>query len=300
MERLSIDFKGPLPSNSRNKYFLTVVDEFSRFPFVYPCSDMTAVTAINCLTNLFSIFGMPAYIHSDRGNAFMSEEFKQFLSMKGIAQSKTTPYNPTGNSQCERYNGIVWKAITLTLHSRDLPNSSWEEVLPDALHSIRSLLCTASNATPHERLFASPRRSTNCSALPTWLTSPGKVLYKRQVRHSKYEPLVDEVDLLEANPQYSHIRFPSGNESTVSTKYLAPMGNLSEVEGETALQNSTPSAEAEKPDAVIENSETDETHPTEESRSQIYNEAASPTEKRPIETRRSARDRKPPTRYGFD
>ncbi|XP_069168088.1 uncharacterized protein [Procambarus clarkii] len=38
-QRLNIDFKGPLPSHSRNKYILTVVDEFSRFP----CSDMTTV-----------------------------------------------------------------------------------------------------------------------------------------------------------------------------------------------------------------------------------------------------------------
>jgi len=38
-ERLNIDFKGPLPSNNQNKYILTVVDEYSRFPFVFPCRD---------------------------------------------------------------------------------------------------------------------------------------------------------------------------------------------------------------------------------------------------------------------
>ncbi|XP_045624310.2 uncharacterized protein [Procambarus clarkii] len=43
-ERLKIDFKGPLTSHSRNKYILTVVDEFSRFPFAFPCSDMTTGT----------------------------------------------------------------------------------------------------------------------------------------------------------------------------------------------------------------------------------------------------------------
>jgi len=65
-ERLNLDFKGPLPSASSNKYFLTVVDEYSRFPFAFPCSDMTAKTVIQCLTQLFSIFGMCSYIHSDR------------------------------------------------------------------------------------------------------------------------------------------------------------------------------------------------------------------------------------------
>ena len=35
-ERLNIDFKGPLPSTTRNIYILTVIDEYSRFPFAIP------------------------------------------------------------------------------------------------------------------------------------------------------------------------------------------------------------------------------------------------------------------------
>ena len=48
---------------------------------------------------------------------------------------------------------------------------------------------------------------------------------KRHERNSKYEPLVDGVELLEANPQYAHIRKPDGTETTVSLKHLAPKGN---------------------------------------------------------------------------
>ena len=51
------------------------------------------------------------------------------------------------------------------------------------------------------------------------------MLLKRHLRSSKYEPLVDEVNLLEANPQYAHVRFPDGREDTVSIKHLAPTGN---------------------------------------------------------------------------
>ena len=31
LERLNLDFKGPLPSKSRNTYLLTIIDEYSRF-----------------------------------------------------------------------------------------------------------------------------------------------------------------------------------------------------------------------------------------------------------------------------
>ena len=72
-ERISIDFKGPLPSRI-HPFLLTIVDEFSRFLFAYPVKDVSTPIIIKCLANLFSIFGMPGYIHSDRGPSFMSDE----------------------------------------------------------------------------------------------------------------------------------------------------------------------------------------------------------------------------------
>jgi len=221
-ERLNIDFKGPLPSSDKCVYFLTIVDEYSRFPFVFPCQDMTVSTVIDCLCQLFSLFGMPAYVHSDRGSSFMSKELREFLTSRGIACSRTTSYNPQGNGQAERYNGTIWKAVTMALKSRGLPTKCWQEVLPDALHSIRSLLSTATNMTPHERMFSFTRRSSSGHSMPSWLCEQRTVLLKRHVRHSKTDPLVDEVELLQANPNYAHIRYSDGRETTVSTRHLAP------------------------------------------------------------------------------
>ena len=53
-------------------------------------------------------------------------------------------------------------------------------------------------------------------------------LLKRQVRSSKTDPLVDEVELLEANPNYAHVRYPDGRETTVSIKHLAPTIKVSQ------------------------------------------------------------------------
>ena len=39
----------------------------------------------------------------------------------------------------------------MALRIRGLPVTHWQDVLPDALHSLRSLLRTATNYTPHER-----------------------------------------------------------------------------------------------------------------------------------------------------
>jgi transposase InsO family protein len=230
MERLNVDFKGPLPTTNKNRYILTIVDEYSRFPFAFACSDISSSTVMRCFTKLFTLTGLPAFIHSDRGSSFMSHDITSFLNSLGVATSRSTPYNPRGNGQVERYNGIVWKTINLSLKSKDLPITKWEEVLDDALHAIRSLLCTSTNCTPHERFFAYHRRSANGAALPEWLLKPGTVLVKNNVRTSKYDDLVEEVDLIHANPEYAWIKKKDGSETTVSLRQLAPRGSLTMAE----------------------------------------------------------------------
>ena len=117
--------------------------------------------------------------------------------------------------------------MKLYLSSMGLASKQWQEVLHFALHAVRSLLCTATNCTPHDRLFQHNRRGSWGVGLPSWLCKPGQVLMRRNVRSSKYEPLVDVVDLLEANTRYAHVKLPNGRETTVSLKQLAPAGGSS-------------------------------------------------------------------------
>lgn len=155
----------------------------------------------------------------------MSEQLREFLQERRVAVSRTTPYNPRGNGQCERYNGLIWKTIQLAASTHNISLDNWENLLPVALYAIRSLLCTATNATPHERFLPFQRRSSAGTSLPSWLSQPGTVLLRRHVRHTKYEPLVDEVELIEANPQYALVRHPDGRQATVSLRDLAPAGD---------------------------------------------------------------------------
>ena len=147
LERVSIDFKGPLPSRTRNIFLLVVIDEYSRFPFCFPCPNIQASTVIKCLNDLFSLCGVPGYIHSDNATAFKATALKEFLNSKGIATSHSSIYHPEGNSQVERTIGTVWQTVKLALKAHNLPINQWENVLPDVLHSLRSRLCTATNAT---------------------------------------------------------------------------------------------------------------------------------------------------------
>jgi len=180
---------------------------------------MTAKTVIQCLTQLLSIFGMCLYIHSDRWSSFQSHELKSGLHSHGVATSRTTSFNPRGNGQCEKFNGTIWKAIKCSLKSRQLPLTHWVDTLSDALHSIRSLLCTSTNCTPHERMFHHAQRSVKGTSIPSWL-KPGPIYVKRHVRN-KDEPLFYEAELLEINPSYAHVHLKDGRETTASIRDLS-------------------------------------------------------------------------------
>ena len=298
-ERISIDFKGPV--DGPRKYILVIVDEHSRFPFAYPCGDMTSATIINCLTDLFCVFGLPEYVHSDRGKSFLSKDLTAFLTAKGIATSRSTPYHPTGNSQCERLNQTLWRSIKLLLATRGLRESRWEAVLPDALHTIRSLLCTATNSTPHDRLFGFARRSMLGQSVPDWLLKGGTVLLRNFTRN-KTEPLGIQVELLDANPKYALIRYADGHESTVSTGDLAPYP-VGEGEQESAeLIEEDKDGLQEEPNQnegsdTLENS-LQESLPKSNGNSSSSSELSDVDVPPPL--RRSTRITRRPDRYGYD
>ena len=214
MERLSLNFKGPVQSINSNNYLL-VINEYLRHPFVFPCRNTSSSTVIQCLEKLFALTGTPSFIHSDNASSFSSREFT--LS-RGIASSKSSIYHPVGNEQCEKTVGTVWKTIQLALQTRGLPLSQYENVLHDVLHCIRSLLCVSTN----ERFSNFERRSCSGKSLPTWLTCNDKAFVKRFVRNSKSDSYVDEIELIHVNPTYASIRYSNGREATVSVRDLSP------------------------------------------------------------------------------
>jgi len=83
MERISLDFTGLLPSTSGNSYLLIAIGEYSRFPFAFPCEDMTAATVIRCLSKLFALCGTAGFVHSDNGPAFCVWLFQEVLASDG-------------------------------------------------------------------------------------------------------------------------------------------------------------------------------------------------------------------------
>ena len=198
-----------------------IIDEYSRYPFCFPCPNMQAQTVIKHLNELFTLCGVPGFIHSDNATAFKATAIKNFLNSKGVATSHSSIYHQEGNSQVERSIGSIWRTVKLAIKARHLPINRWESVIPEVLNFLRSL-CTLINATPHELFFGFQRKTFCRPSLPTWLMHPGPVLVRNFTRVSKHDDLVQQAELTQANPAYAKVRYPDGREVTVSLEDLAP------------------------------------------------------------------------------
>ena len=96
MERLSIDFKGPLPSASWNKYLVIVVDEYSRFPFAFPCPSPSAPCVMKCLDQTLPCAGQLSSYTLTEDLHLYPESLNPTFAEIGIATSKSSIYHPTG------------------------------------------------------------------------------------------------------------------------------------------------------------------------------------------------------------
>jgi transposase InsO family protein len=98
-ERIHIDYAGP----HLGKYFLIIVDAFSKYPDVIPVSNMTSRQTVAVLRKLCAQNGAPETIVSDNGTQFTSQEFKKFCKSNAINHILSPPYHPQSNGRAERF-----------------------------------------------------------------------------------------------------------------------------------------------------------------------------------------------------
>lgn len=156
LELVHGDLCGPISptTNSGYKYFFLLVDDYSRYMWVYFLrSKDEALQAFKKFRVM--VENEPGkrikMFRTDRGGEFNSNEFKEYCEGAGIQRNYTTPYTPQQNGVVERRNRTVVEMTRSSLKEMKLPAKLWAEGVRNAVYILNRLPTRAlTNQTPYE------------------------------------------------------------------------------------------------------------------------------------------------------
>ena len=104
LDLLCIDFLKVDPSRDGKENILVLTDAFTKFSQAFVTNSHKALTATKIIVNKWlNVYGIPACIHSNKGQSFENAIISKLYSMYSIKQSDHA-LQSMWNSICERFN----------------------------------------------------------------------------------------------------------------------------------------------------------------------------------------------------
>ncbi|XP_062100342.1 uncharacterized protein LOC133806233 [Humulus lupulus] len=112
-----IDYMGPFPSSYNNKYILLAVDYVSKWveAAATPTNDSKVVLKFSH-KHIFTRFGTPRALISDKGSHFCNKMMDAFLDRYGVHHRIAMPYHPQANGQTKLSNREVKNVLEKTIN----------------------------------------------------------------------------------------------------------------------------------------------------------------------------------------
>jgi transposase InsO family protein len=139
-----MDLFGPIfyISIGGNKYGLVIVDDFSRFTWVFFLQDKSEAQGI---IKKFIKRAQNEYelkiknVRSDNGSEFRNTNVEEYLDEEGIKHEFSAPYTPQQNGIVERTNRTLIEAARIMLDEYKTPDIFWAEAINTTCHAINHL-----------------------------------------------------------------------------------------------------------------------------------------------------------------
>ncbi|CAI7909175.1 unnamed protein product [Closterium sp. NIES-54] len=147
LQTLYMDVWGPahVRGQGHERYFLLVVDDYSRYTTVFPLRSKGEVTEVlidwirAARLQLRERFGSDfpvLHLHSDRGGEFSSDLLRAFSRAEGIRQTFTLLASPQQNGIAERLIGMVTDVARTSMIHAAAPHFLWPFAVQYAAHQI--------------------------------------------------------------------------------------------------------------------------------------------------------------------
>lgn len=157
-ERWHIDFLGQITESPEGfKNILVVADSGSKWIEAFPTKTQTAEEVAKILyREIFTRYGAPRVLISDRGKCFMATLTKALCEIFSVKMSHTSPYHPQTNSTVERMNSYLEQSLRAYCNE---DHSNWPDVLPGILMAYRCTPATQStDYAPYYLVFGRDMR----------------------------------------------------------------------------------------------------------------------------------------------
>jgi transposase InsO family protein len=196
-----MDLFGPVTyiSIGGNRYGLVIVDDFSRFTWVFFVFDKGEVQGKvkTFIRREQREFELPIKkVRSDNGLEFRNTHIEEFLDEEGIKHEFSAPCTPQQNGVVERKNRTLIEMARTMLDEYKTQDIIWAEAINTACHAINRLyLYKFHNKTSYELITSKkPKvsyfRVFGCKCF----------IFNKRPRTSKFAPKVDEGFLLGYGP----------------------------------------------------------------------------------------------------
>ena len=141
--RLHMDILGPITTTKDGyKYILLIVDSFSKWPEAFPLKTQEATEIANVLyKEIFTRYGAPRTIISDRGKNFMSNLVSALCEIFQVTRHHTSSYHPQTNATCERMNSVIAQSLRTYCNENQM---DWPMKLPGIMMAYRMGISTQS------------------------------------------------------------------------------------------------------------------------------------------------------------
>ena len=165
LEMIHTDVCGPMHVEAMggSRYMLTFTDDYSRYTIVYFLKKKSEVLCklkeyVNHVENmsgqLVRKLNIIKRLRSDNGGEYISKEFVNYCTEKGIARQFTNPYCPEQNGVSERLNRTIMEGARSMLYHSKLPLKFWAEAANVAVYlRNRSPTSSLNGKTPYEFWF---------------------------------------------------------------------------------------------------------------------------------------------------
>jgi len=134
LQLIHADICGPINpvSNSKKRYLITFIDDFSRKTWAYFLVEKSEAFATFESYKARVEKEIGAFIKSlrtDRGGEFTSQEFTNFCDKHGIQRQLTAAYTPQQNGVAEWKNRTIMNMVRNMLSEKQIPKKFWPEAV---------------------------------------------------------------------------------------------------------------------------------------------------------------------------